>query len=114
MDEPILASIPMRIGAVSPAVSWFDLQPPKLRLRIARLSGRFPYVDVLQSIQSLCSGAHPFHQHGWVLVTSDVLGWLPPRLATKVPMRFGSSTWARTTDLLINSQTLLPAELLRN
>jgi hypothetical protein len=41
------------MGAVSPAVSGFDLQPPQWRLRIARLSGRFPYVG--------------FTQHGWGL-----------------------------------------------
>jgi len=45
--------IPMRDGAVSPAVSGFDLQPPQWRLRIARPSGRFPYVDSPERLRTL-------------------------------------------------------------
>jgi hypothetical protein len=45
-----IASISILDGAVSPAVSWFDLQPPKLRLRIARLSRRFLYAGVASGL----------------------------------------------------------------
>ena len=42
--------------------------------------------------------------------------WLlrPTRIPIPSPGQIGSSGWARTTDILINSQTLLPTELLRN
>ena len=43
------------------------------------------------------------------------LGYEPSKMPLLYPaIIFGSSTWTRTRDILINSQTLLPTELSRN
>ena len=77
------------IGAVSPAVSGFDLQPPQWRLRIARLSGRFPYAGIRESPDRHDPNSYRhlslLNQHGWGLPTLYAMGIA----SDTIPMRLG-------------------------
>ena len=46
--------------------------------------------------------------HGFTVLQTVTLG------LSAIPTSFGSPAWARSTDLLLNRQTLLPTELLGN